>query len=171
MFSKGFGPFRLITRNSLCRSDWLRACGVNCLFKSWCVLSSRNVRMSRAQLFACVRRASARTLPLSCIPCFDWYREWLRCCSSHGWLVNKKNVLQPAEVAGTKRYKLRHLIPFVLYVCMRMTEDLLEVAQKKSVGTASGDSVGTALERGLRRFAIRYVCRVKSLGAGLGAGV
>ncbi len=75
-----------------------------------------------------------------------------------------------AEVSGTRRYVLRHLIPFVLYVCDRMTESLLEVSRKKSVCTASSAATGIAIQRGLLRFAVRYVDRVKSLGSGLGAG-
>ncbi len=76
-----------------------------------------------------------------------------------------------AEVAGTPRYILRHLIPFVIYVCNQMTEDLLEVSAKKSMCTASSDALGTALAQGLQRYAIQYARRVKSLGTGLGAGV
>ena len=76
-----------------------------------------------------------------------------------------------AEVAGTKRYILRNLIPFVICVCDGMTDALLEVSQKKSVCTASCDDIGVALAAGLRRYAVAYARRVKSLGAGLGAGV
>ena len=75
-----------------------------------------------------------------------------------------------AEVAGTRRFILRYLIPFVLFVCDRMTNDHLEISRKKSVCVASSDSLGKDLARGLQRFGIRCVRRVKSLGSGLGAG-
>ena len=75
------------------------------------------------------------------------------------------------EVAGTFTYIRKHLVPFVLYVCDRMTDDLLEVSKAKSVCTASSEELGHTLERDLRRYGIRFMRRVKSLGVGLGAGV
>ena len=97
-------------------------------------------------------------------------------------IVDRASVLYPAvtptlfvddlsaEVSGTKRYILRHLIPFVLFICDCMSAALLEVSRKKSVCTASCDAVGTPLAAGLRRYSVRYVRQVKSLGCGLGAG-
>ncbi len=76
-----------------------------------------------------------------------------------------------AEGAGTQRYVLQHLIPFVLCVCDGMTDALLEVSQRKSVCTASSDALGDLLANGLRRYAVQYARRVKSLGVGLGAGI
>ncbi len=75
------------------------------------------------------------------------------------------------EAAGTFTYIRKHLVPFVLYVCDRMTDDLLEVSKAKSVCTASSEELGHTLERDLRRYGIRFMRRVKSLGVGLGAGV
>ena len=75
-----------------------------------------------------------------------------------------------AEVAGTFAFVMKQLVPFVLCVCDSMTKDLLEVSKAKSVCTASDEKLGRALERGLCRFGIRFVRRVKSLGTGLGAG-
>ncbi len=76
-----------------------------------------------------------------------------------------------AEVAGTRRFILQHLVPFVLHVCDGMSAYLLEVSRAKSVCTASTDSLGSDLAQALRRYGIRYERRVKSLGTALGAGV
>ena len=74
------------------------------------------------------------------------------------------------EVAGTRRLVITYLIPFELCVCKRMREDLLEVSRKKSVVTSSTDWLGFELQRGLAEFGVCYSRRVKSFGAGLGAG-
>lgn len=75
-----------------------------------------------------------------------------------------------AEAAGTERYLIRNVVPFVRYVCNRMQEDLLEISQRKPVCIASTDALGRSLAATWRKYGIRYVRRVKSLGTGLGAG-
>ena len=75
-----------------------------------------------------------------------------------------------AEATGTQRTMLDALVPCVLAICDRMSDDLLQVSDTKCVCSASTDAAGRRLEERLHRYAIRYQPRVKSLGAGLGGG-
>lgn len=75
-----------------------------------------------------------------------------------------------AEAAGTKRFVVRNLVPFVGYVCDRMQEDLLEISKRKSICSGSTDALGKELATAWQKYGIRYSRRVKSLGTGLGAG-
>ncbi len=56
-----------------------------------------------------------------------------------------------AEAAGTQRTVVDSLVPCVLAICDRMTDDRLEVSAKKSVCTAGTKRLGSALSDGLSR--------------------
>ncbi len=75
------------------------------------------------------------------------------------------------EMASTKRLIVANLIPATAMICTGLEDDGLEVSADKSFCTASEIDLGRQLQEGLRRWGFRFMQRVKSLGAGLGAGV
>ena len=64
---------------------------------------------------------------------------------------------------------VRQVSGFVLHVADRISADELELSITNSQCTASSYSLGREIEDRLRPLVIRFVARVKSLGAGLGA--
>lgn len=75
-----------------------------------------------------------------------------------------------AEATGPATHVTKTLAEFTLKVCDALTKNRLQLSDKKSICTASSDSIGLNLEKRLGKYGITYHRGVKSLGAGLGAG-
>ena len=74
-----------------------------------------------------------------------------------------------AEATGPAAHVARQIAGFVLQVCDALTANRLQLSDKKSICTASSESVGADIQKRLAKYRIVYHRRVKSLGAGLGA--
>ncbi len=76
-----------------------------------------------------------------------------------------------SEVAATRRLILRDLPDATAYICTRLRQNGAEVSTTKSFCTASTDSLGREIAARLAGYGFTFKRHVKSLGAGLAAGV